>query len=70
MSAQIPTLSMLNQRATDVLIREIGVVDTIRYLNQFRAGSGDYAAERGRAFEGMSAKDIIREIQAQRTSDE
>ncbi|MGH8195488.1 MAG: hypothetical protein ACREQ8_13965 [Woeseiaceae bacterium] len=66
MSAQIPTISVLNQRATDTLIREIGVVDTIRFLNQFRAGSGDYTAERQRAFEGMSAKDIINEIKAQK----
>lgn len=68
MSAHIPTISALNERATYTLIREIGVVDTIRYLNQFRSGSGDYTAERRRVFEGMSVKDIINEIKSQRKS--
>ncbi len=43
-----------------------GIVDTIRFLNQFRAGHGDYTAERERLFQGMSAKDIISEIKARR----
>lgn len=52
--------------ATDVLIREIGIVNTIRFLNQYRAGSGDYTAERDRLSQGMSVKDIINHIKAQR----
>jgi len=53
-------------RATNALIKEIGVVDTIRFLNQFRAGTGNYTIERQRLFEGMSVKDITDEIKAQR----
>lgn len=59
---------MLNQRATSTLVREIGIVNTIRFLNQFRAGSGDYTAEREQLFEGMSVRDIIKDIKAQRSS--
>jgi hypothetical protein len=66
MSAQIQPISTINQRATDALIREVGVVDTVRFLNQFRAGSGDYTAEREELFRGMSVKDIIDDIKAQR----
>jgi hypothetical protein len=50
------------------LIKEIGVVDTIRFFNQFRAGSGNYTAERDQLFQGMSVKDLVREIKAQRKS--
>ena len=66
MNAQIQPIMELNRRATDALVREVGVVNTLRFLNQFRAGSGDYTAERDQLFNGLSAKDIIREIRAQR----
>ncbi|HSR53215.1 MAG TPA: hypothetical protein VLV83_20515 [Acidobacteriota bacterium] len=66
MTAQIQTISVVNQRATDALIREIGIVNTIRFLNQYRAGSGDYTAERDQLFQGMSVKDIIDDIKTQR----
>lgn len=56
-------IAELNQHATNVLIKEIGVVDTLRFLSQFRVGTGDYTAERHKLFEGMSIDDIIREIQ-------
>jgi len=59
-------MSAINERATKALIREVGIVDTIRFLNQFTAGSGDYTAERGQLFRGMSVKDLVDEIKAQR----
>jgi hypothetical protein len=66
MNAHIQPISTLNQRATDALIREVGIVDTIRFLNQFRTGFGDYTAERGQLFQGMSVKDIVEDIRARR----
>lgn len=66
MNVHIQTISALNYRATSALIRELGSVNTIRFLNQFRTGSGDYTVEREQLFEGMSVKDIINEIKAQR----
>lgn len=66
MNVRIQPLSTLNQRATDALIQEVGIVDTIRFLNQFRTGSGDYTAERGQLFQGVSVKDIVEDIRARR----
>ena len=66
MSAQIQPISELTHRVTNTLIKEFGVVDTIRFLNQFRAGSGNYTIEREQLFQGMSVKDIVKEIKAQR----
>ncbi len=66
MSALIQPLVELNQRATEVLVREVGIVDTIRFLNQFRAGSGNYTTEREQLFKGMSVMDIVNEIKSQR----
>jgi len=56
----------ITSRAQNALIRELGVVDTIRFLNQFRAGSGDYTTEREELFKAESVKSIVAEIKAQR----
>ena len=69
MSTHIPSLSELNQHVTDALIREVGVVDTIRFLNQFRTGSGDYTAEREGLFQGMAVTDLINGMKARRTGE-
>ena len=62
----IQPISDVTQRATNTLIKELGIVDTIRFLNQFRAGAGNYTEERYQLYEGMSVKDIVRDIKAQR----
>ncbi len=69
MSAQLQPLVQLTKRATDALIKEIGIVDTLRFLSQFRTGTGDYTVERQQLFQGMSVKDIISEIKAQRKNE-
>lgn len=69
MSAQLQPLVQLTKRATDALIKEIGIVDTLRFLSQFRTGTGDYTVERPQLFQGMSVKDIISEIKAQRKNE-
>jgi len=66
MSARIQLIADLNERATEVLVREVGIVNTIRFLNQFRAGSGNYTAEREDLFKGMSVRDIVDGIEEHR----
>lgn len=66
MTTHVQPISEVTQLATNALIREIGVVDTIRFLNQFRVGTGNYTVDRDHLFKGMSVKDIISEIKAQR----
>ena len=46
MSIELRPLSELNQHATAILVREIGLVETLRFLSQFSAGSGNYTKER------------------------
>jgi hypothetical protein len=66
MSAHLEPIARVTQRATDALVKELGVVDTLRFLGQFRAGSGDYTAEREKLLQGLSVVDIANEIRAQR----
>jgi hypothetical protein len=37
-------------------------VNTIRFLNQYTAGFGNYTEERGELFEGLSLDEILKEI--------
>ena len=67
MSVYIKPMTILTQRAKHALIQELGVVDTMRFLNQFRAGSGNYTQERQQLFKELSTKDIIADIKARRT---
>ncbi len=68
MSVHFQPLSEITHRANNALIQELGVVDTLRFLNQFRAGSGDYTAEREQLFKGISVKSVIAEIKARRSN--
>ena len=66
MSATIRPLAEVNQKATEILVREMGVVDTQRFLSQFRVGSGDYTAERRQWLDDLSLGQIIAEIKVKR----
>ena len=66
MNIAIHSLSEINQQATEVLVREMGVVDTLRFLSQFSSGIGDYTQERGQWLGQLSLDEIISEIKAKR----
>ena len=66
MNARMDPIARVTQRATDALVKKLGVVDTIRFLGQFRAGSGDYTTQREMLFEGLSVAEIASQIRSQR----
>lgn len=55
-------LAEVTQQAIQVLSREMGVADTMRFLNQFVTGSGDYTREREILFQDLSLDDILSAI--------
>jgi hypothetical protein len=59
MNTQIMPIAQITQQATQVLVRELGAVNTIRFLNQFRAGQGDYTLEREQLFAEASLDEIL-----------
>jgi hypothetical protein len=59
-------LAQITAEAIKILYREIGVVDTLRFVNQYPTGYGDYTAQRERLFAGMTLDNIISEIKKQR----
>jgi len=52
----------ITQSAIRVLVKELGVVDTIRFVNQFTPGYGDYTAERQDLLAGLSLDEIVSAI--------
>lgn len=66
MNVEISPLSEINRQATAILVREIGIVDTLRFLSQFSTGSGDYTQERGQWVGNLSLEQITSEIKAKR----
>lgn len=62
MVVQTKPLAEVTQTAIRVLCREIGLVDTMRFVGQFTVGYGDYTAERDEMFDDMSLNDIITAI--------
>jgi hypothetical protein len=54
MIVQTKPLSEVTQQAIALLMKEIGVVNTVRFLNQFTVGYGDYTAERDTLFADLT----------------
>ena len=56
------TLTEISQEAQQVLVNRLGIANTLRYLNQFSQGHGDYTKERHCYLEDIeTVKDISSE---------
>lgn len=56
----------INQKATQILFKQMGVVDTFRFFNQFTLGSGDYTQERQQWLDDLTLEEIVSEIKRRR----
>lgn len=63
------TPATLTEEAIEILCREMGVVKTIRFLQQFSNGYGDYTKEREKNFKDLKVADIVAEIEKTRKID-
>lgn len=64
--ADVKPLAEITQEAIQVLYREIGVVNTVRFLNQFTRGYGNYTMEREQLFANLTLDEIVAEIKHSR----
>jgi hypothetical protein len=67
MVVQTKPLAEVTQEAIRVLCREIGLVDTMRFVGQFTVGYGNYTEERDEMFEDMTLDDMIAAIKRRRS---
>ena len=66
MTLSTKPLTELTHRALQVLSREMGVADTLRFLSQFGPGRGNYTEERAVLFEGLTLDAILSEVRDSR----
>lgn len=59
MNVQAKPLSEITRYAIALLSKEMGIVDTVRFLNQFTTGYGDYTEEREALFKDLTLDEII-----------
>ena len=62
MMGETKPLSEITQQAITLLMKEIGVVNTVRFLNQFTMGYGDYTAERDALFADLTLDALLAAI--------
>ena len=67
MNTQHLTLHQIRTIGMEALLRELGPVGAIRFLQQYETGSGDYTAERHQRLPKRSVKEIGAEIVASRS---
>ncbi len=60
----------ITRDAIKVLSKEIGIVNTVRFLNQFTAGYGNYTEERQQLYSDMELEEIVKEIKQRRGQDD
>ncbi len=63
MTVKTMPLTELTDSAIRLLCREIGVVNTARFIQQFSSGYGNYTAERDQMIGDLSLDEIVAEIQ-------
>ena len=66
MIAETLPLAEITKEALRILYSEIGVVNTIRFVNQFTTGFGDYTQEREVLFKDLTLEDLLAEIKQNR----
>jgi hypothetical protein len=59
MAIEVRPLVEITKEAFRVLNKEMGIVDTVRFINQFTTGYGDYTQDREQLFKDMTLDDII-----------
>lgn len=64
MNIETRPISEISRRATHILFKEMGIVETIRFLNQFSIGRGDYTKDREKWIGDISLDDAISQIKA------
>lgn len=64
------TLPELKRRGFEVLARELGAANALRFLHLYAPGQGDYTRERDRWLSSLTIEQIEEEIRLLRTRGE
>ena len=62
MITQTKNLSEITQQSIEVLFKEVGIANTIRFLNQFSTGYGNYTEERENLLEDLTLNEVLAQL--------
>ncbi|MER3435131.1 MAG: hypothetical protein C4288_17375 [Leptolyngbya sp. ERB_1_1] len=62
MNIQPKPLNQITQEAIAILSKEIGIANTLRFLNQFSTGYGNYTEEREARFKDLTLDELLHQI--------
>lgn len=68
MSTDAMPLEEIRRLGLEALLRQLGPVGMVRFLQQFETGQGDYTAERHQWLQRSGVEDLAREMREQRRS--
>ena len=66
MSIQSQTINDISNEAINLLLHKLGAENTLRFLNQYSAGFGDYTKERKIYYKDKPLEQLISEIKNMR----
>jgi len=67
MITEAKPLAEITKEAIKLLFQEMGIVNTVRFMNQFTTGYGNYTQERERLFANLTLDEIVSEIKRTRS---
>ena len=70
MTNRLKPLNEVSHQAIQALSERLGVVDTIRFVNQFTIGQGNYTEERDALFGHFDLDVVVAEIESRRNHPE
>ena len=50
----------LRRRGYEILVRELGFLDAVRFMLQYETGTGDYTAERRQLLPDLADEELLR----------
>lgn len=70
MMIEAKPLTEITQEAIKVLFQTLGIMNTIRFINQFTIGYGNYTEEREELFGEVTLDEVINAIKQSRSKKE
>lgn len=67
---RLPGLPELRRRGFEVLVRELGAANALRFLHLYGTGQGDYTRDRDRWLSGLTIEQIEEEIRGMKARGE
>jgi hypothetical protein len=63
MSVYLKSLNQMTQDVIAILMKEIGIVNTLRFLNQFSTGYGNYTEDREAQFNDLTLAELLQQME-------